>query len=242
MKKSRNEMMVGLFVIVGFIMLALVVFFISGVYVFRHGYTVNVMYDYVDILDKGAPVRMAGVRIGEVSLVTLLKDKKIDKTRVQVKLFIEEGVQIQENYIFEVRGTHILSEPHIEVTPIAGDAPILQEGATLEGPKLYPMEDLIKRAQSITVGLDEAINGDLDDAQGDLKETIRQLKESTDSLNKIMTHFSSGEGTAGKLLMDDALYQEMDSFVKDIKRHPWKLLKKDDGGKRKRKWYFLFLF
>lgn len=241
MKKSRNEMMVGLFVIVGFVMLALVVFFISGVYIFRSGYAINVMYDYVDILDKGAPVRMAGVRVGEVSLVTLVKDEKNDKTRVQVRLFIEKEVKIQENYIFEVRGTHILSEPHIEVTPVSGDAPLLHDGSSIEGPKLYPMEDLIKRAQNITIGLDEVINGELDNAEGDLKETVRQLKESTDSLNKIMTHFSGGEGTAGKLLMSDDLYKEMDAFVKDIKTHPWKLLKKDDG-KKKRRWYFLWLF
>ena len=240
MKKSRNEMMVGFFVIVGFVMLALAVFFISGVYVFRSGYSLNVMYDYVDILDKGAPVRMAGVRIGEVSLVTLVEDKENNKTRVNVKLFIEKGVEIKDNYIFEVRGTHILSEPHIEVTPVPGDGSILQDGAVLEGPRLYPMEDLIKRAQKITVGLDDIINGKLADSEGDFKETVRQLKESTDSLNKVMAQISSGEGTAGKLIMKDELYQDMDAFVKDIKSNPWKLLKKP--GSKKRKWYFLFLF
>jgi hypothetical protein len=31
----------------------------------------------------------------------------------------------------------------------------------------------------------------------------------------------------------------MEAFVKDVRTHPWKLLKKD--SKDKRKWYFLFL-
>ncbi len=59
MKKTQNEVAVGTFVIIGFIMLALIVFFVSGVYLFRSGYYVTVRYNYVSILDKGAPVRMA---------------------------------------------------------------------------------------------------------------------------------------------------------------------------------------
>lgn len=230
-------MMVGLFVIVGFIMLSLVVFFISGVYVFRSGYALYVMYDYVDILDKGAPVRMAGVRVGEVSQVSLVFDEKSQHTRVRVKLFIEAGVKIRDHYIFEIRGTHILSEPHIEVTPVAGHGVELKGGAVLEGQKLFPMEDLIKRSQDIAEGLNQIVNGDLQDAEGDLKETVRQLKESTDALNKVLNHISRGEGTAGKLLMSEELYQDMNALVKDVKAHPWKLLKKDDGKKRR---FFFF--
>jgi phospholipid/cholesterol/gamma-HCH transport system substrate-binding protein len=221
MKKARNEMMVGLFVIVAFVMMSLMVFFISGVYLFRSGYTLNVMYDYVDILDKGAPVRMAGVRIGEVSLVSLVFDEKNKQTRVRMKLFISEGVKVRENYIFEIRGTHILSEPHIEVTPVAGDAAVLEDGAELEGEKLYPIEDLIERAQEIT----------------------KELKGTSAALNKVATHVSEGEGTAGSLLMRDEMYQDMNAFVKDIKAHPWKLLKKSGSNSgSKRKWYFLWLF
>jgi len=39
--------------------------------------------------------------------------------------------------------------------------------------------------------------------------------------------------------MEDELYREMEALVKDVRAHPWKLLKKD--SKDKRKWYFLFL-
>ena len=236
MKKTRNEMMVGLFVIVGFIMFSLVVFFVSGVYIFRSGYALNVTYDYVDILDKGAPVRMSGVRIGEVSNVQLYFDAGSKKTRVKVKLFIDDKTKVYENYIFEIRGTHILSEPHIEVTPVPGEAPVLKNGAVVEGQRLFPIEDLIKSTKNIAEGMDQIMNGDLKNAPGDLKNSVRRLNGSMDALNQVLTHISSGEGTAGKLLMNDELYQDMREFVKDLKAHPWKLLKKDSEKKKR----FLF--
>lgn len=218
MKKKTNEVEVGVFVIIGFIFLTLVLFFVSGVYLFRPGYAVEVMYEYVSILNKGAPVRMAGVRIGEVDKVKLVYDDAKQKTRVRVKLFIEKDIQIRENYVFTIRGTHILSEPHIEITPKPGDSPVLGKGALIEGTSPMPVEALIERAYEIS----------------------GQFESSTASVNTILTKVREGEGTVGGLLMKDDLYKDMQGFVKDLREHPWKLLRKDSTSQRK--WYFLWLF
>ncbi len=262
MKKSRNEVSVGMFVILGFIILSLVVFFISGVYLFRPGYAITVTYPYVSILDKGAPVRMAGVRVGEVNQVELVYDETAQKTRVDVKLFIEKGIEIRENYLFKIQGTHILSEPHIEITPVPGNAAIVKSGKVLEGVILVPMEALIDRANVIAEELDNilsSVRSTLQDKEtvGNLKEIVRNMADLTESLNKVMSgseedwkqtvgniksstaslsvildKVEKGEGTAGKLLTQDELYQELRAFVAEIKAHPWRLMKKDGGGRK----------
>ena len=259
-KKGRNEVMVGTFVILGFILLAFVVFFVSGVYLFRSGYNVNVMYGYVSILDKGAPVRMAGVRVGEVSRVDLIYDPVSTKTRVQVKLFIEKGVEIRENYQFKIQGTHVLSEPHIEITPIPGNFPIIKPEAKIEGVQPVEVEAIMEHAEHIAAQLEKIMNGVgaafdgpegtqnfsemlkhlasitksldivLSGSEQDMKSTIQNIQSSTDSLNKILEKMDKGEGTAGKLLSSDELYQELRAFVAEIKAHPWRLMKKDNGG------------
>lgn len=261
MKKTRNETMVGAFVIMGFIILSLIVFFVSGVYYFRPGYGVNILYDYVSILDKGAPVRMAGVRVGEVSKVELIHDDLKKKLRVKIKLFIEKGVKIRENYKFKIQGTHILSEPHIEISPTPGDAPFIKNGQTLEGESLVPMEALIDKAQEIADNLEQILSGlrtaledketsesikkmvihlanvsesmekVLSGSEDDFKKSIKNIQSSTDSLAVIMEKMEKGEGTAGQLLMNDELYQELRAFVAEIKARPWRLLKKDGGRK-----------
>jgi len=228
MKKTRNEVLVGTFVVFGFILLSLVVFFVSGVYLVRPGYKVNVVFNYVSILDRGAPVRMAGVRIGEVSRVNLREDKKTGKIRVYVQLFIAKGFEIRENYLFNVRGTHVLSEPHIEITPEPGNASFLKDGDTVEGNDPVPLESLINRADRISGHLDVILGG----AEKDTPGTLQHLKAATESMERILTRIEKGEGTAGKLVSEDELYQEIRDFVTELKAHPWRLLKRDEEKKK----------
>jgi len=57
------------------------------------------------------------------------------------------------------------------------------------------------------------------------------LRKFMSSANTVMDKVKAGEGTVGKLFMDDGLYNELDAFVKDLKAHPWKLLSKPRGAK-----------
>lgn len=269
MKKKSNEVSVGVFVILGFIFLTLVLFFVSGVYLFRSGYAVEVMFNYVSILNKGAPVRMAGVRVGEISQVDIVYDKAKQNNRVKVKLFIEKGVEIRENYTFTIRGTHILSEPHVEITPRPGNYPMIHKGAVVEGVPLVAVDELIDRAHEIlshlatlldkfmtggegpgsledlktlirnVSSLSGALDASLKAPNGEMHQSIQNIESSSASLNHILGKIEKGDGTLGKLLMDDEIYKEMEALVKDVRAHPWKLLKKDSQDKRK--WYFLFL-
>lgn len=262
MKKKTNEVAVGVFVVIGFILLTFVLFFVSGAYLLKKGYKINVMYSFVSILDKGAPVRMAGVRVGEVNKVDLVFDAAKQITRVKVKLFIEKGVEIRENYDFMIQGTHVLSEPHIEIKPKPGNFPILRKGATVEGVPLVAVEELIDRAHEVLsslstimskardqVGTDQtmqdlkimitnlselsvALNDSLRGSDGNVKQSLQNIDASTASLSAVLKNVEKGEGTVGKLLMKDDLYQEMDALVKDVRAHPWKLLKKDSTKKR----------
>ena len=258
--KARTEVLVGAFVIFGFVLLSLVVLFVSGVYLIRPGYRVNVMYDYVNILDKGAPIRMAGVRIGEITKVDLVEDKETGQVRVKLQLFIAKEFEIRENYMFSIRGTHILSEPHIEITPQPGTVSYLKDGATVEGVEPVPLEILIDRANQIASHL-EAILGKLragvedkeneeairdtiqnmaklsrtlnevfSGSQEDMAETLKHLNASTQSLESVLSKIEKGEGTVGKLVSEKELYEDIRAFVQDIKTHPWKLLR---GGEKK---------
>ncbi len=258
MKKARAEVLVGTFVIFGFVLLSLVVLFVSGVYLIRPGYRLKVVFNYVSILDKGAPVRMAGVRVGEVTLVDLQEDKQTGQTHVELQLFIAKEFEIRENYTFSVRGTHILSEPHIEITPQTGNVPYLKDGATVQGIDPVPVEILVDRANEIAADLEailgklragvedkenerairetiqnvatlsRTLNELLTGSETDLAETLKHLNASAQSLESVLARVDKGEGTVGKLVSEEELYQEMRSFVQEIKTHPWKLLKRTD--------------
>ena len=253
-----------MFVVIAFILLTVSIFFISGVYFFRSGYTLSVIYNYVSILDRGAPVRMAGVRIGEVSGVELYFDPKQGETRVRVKLFIEKGVEIRENYEFHIRGTHILSEPHIEVSPRPGSAPVIGNGFVAVGAEPVPIEDLVKQGHSIAHNLDEVVSSlrkalqdeesqkalreilvnmskltksleaILSGSEADMKKAVLNVEAAAGALHNVLNKMEKGEGTMGKLFSDDKLYEEMREFVAELKSRPWRLLKKDETDNKKK--------
>ena len=248
----------------GFLILTFVIFFVGGVSIFKQGYFVTLKFDYVSILDKGAPIRMAGVRVGEVKDVALKFDEAQKKNRVFVKIFLDEDTEVRENYTFSVQGTFVLSEPHIEITPIPGDLPFVKSGAHLEGIGPVPVDELLSRSMRIA-GQMEAIlasvqqmtdDKELTDAlkvmvinfadlsvqmksfmdgnQSDMSASVKNIKGFTESMDRaganfeaLMKHVQQGEGNVGKMVYSDEIYKDMRDLVADIKKHPWKLLKKD---------------
>jgi len=270
-KQSRLEIWVGLFVIIALIILTLLVFFVSGVYLFRNGYNINVVFNFVSNLDKGAAVRMAGIRVGVVDELKIIYPEGEGKPKVRVKVFIrDKKIQFRENSAIRIDGIYGLNIPHLQITPNQDvNSRVLQEGDTVTGVDPIPIESLVSKGREIADHLQDTvmkINDFLDDPEvfQSLKQTIVNLDSLTASLNKILhdkeadvtqaiTDFEKmtsalksifekidrGDGTAGKFLNDDSIYNEMDAFVKDLKKHPWKLLKKtkdeDEDGKKQKK-------
>ncbi|MGB5419797.1 MlaD family protein [Algibacter sp.] len=78
----------------------------------------------------------------------------------------------------------------------------------------------------------EKVSGDLTKitaslAESDLGTTVKNLEATLGNFDKILTNLEQGEGSMGKLLKDDALYdnleaasKEMEALIKDIKLHP----------------------
>jgi len=193
MAKPRFEVAVGLFVVIGFLILSLIVFFVSGVYFFRPGYHLKAQFDYVGILNQGAPVRFAGFRVGEVTNVALLDgEKEGAATRVEVAFFVEKKVIIKDHYEVSVRGNHIMSEPHLAITPAAGDGRVLQDGDIIpNGISPQSMDDLFQHGSMILERLDKMladVSGFLEDEETRkmLREAVQNMSELLESMNQII--------------------------------------------------------
>ena len=64
-------------------------------------------------------------------------------------------------------------------------------------------------------------------SNGQISYSIKKFNESVEGLNRIVSSIESGQGTAGKLIYDEALYQnlteasqELESLLGDLKKHP----------------------
>ncbi len=191
MDKKRLELIVGAFVLIGIGLFTFFVFFISGIYLFKSGYELNVEFSYVSGIGKGSTVKYAGVAVGEVSSFETKYDKD-GKPSVMIKIWVKEGVEVRERSTIEIRGAFALSEAHIEITCNGySDGEILKDGAYVKGKDLIPFDNLIREAGEIarhlkntSAAMDKFINDE--EIQKAVRDVILNLGELTSKLSNIM--------------------------------------------------------
>lgn len=137
-KKFTTEFVVGLFVLVGILCFAYLSINLAGMRMFkRDGYTVTAKFDNISGLMIGAPVEIAGVKVGEVSKIAL------DKTSALVTLEINRGVQIRDDDIASIRTKGIIGEKYIKVVPGGSDEVVPSGGRLSDTESAVDLEEII---------------------------------------------------------------------------------------------------
>jgi len=192
------DLKVGIFVGIGIVLFFVIVFSIGDIKFVKSGYKLSAMFSFIDGLTESAPVRYAGVNVGHISEIKILFDEGSGKTMVRVTAWItDEGRRIEKDSTVIINTLGLLGEKYLEIFPGSIDSGIAQEGDSL-------------------VGKDPIMMSDVTDT----------LNELADSAKVVIDRLKDGEGTVGKLLVDETIYNNLEEFVQDIKAHPWKLLHK----------------
>ena len=244
MKKVNLELKVGLFVILALAGLAWLVFK-SGDFYLKPGYTVRLIFNFVSGVDKGTPVRLAGVNIGEVTAIYIVRNAA-GESQVEVSARINQGALIEEDADVHISSNGLLGEKYIEILPGTSGKPTLAEGSTLPGRGPVGLEKLTESGNRLISKLESAVDN-VNEVVGDpafkssvkktfvnaaevgdnLKETTGDLKDAMKSAKIVLGRLRDGEGTIGRLLKDDTIAKNLEAFSEDIKQHPWKLLKRN---------------
>ena len=208
-KRPSYELKVGIFAFGGLMILIIFVLYIGNIYLFNPGYLIMVRFRSASGIEPGAPVHVAGVVSGEV------KDIKVKfeqgETFVDLRVWIEEETRVPTNSVAEIKTLGLLGEKYLDILPQPNPIDFLKQGGLLTGKDPISMDDVVARSHQL----------------------VTRLEGATVTLDTILRRIESGEGTIGKLVSDDTLYQDMKELVADLKRNPWKLLhrpreKKDD--------------
>jgi phospholipid/cholesterol/gamma-HCH transport system substrate-binding protein len=102
---DRRHVVVGLFVLIGVILLALmVVWFEGAAFMLRGGYDIRVHLSDAMGVRQGKRVHLDGIEIGQISDVYTSRPAR---PGVWVKLFVKKGVEIPLESVFEVQQTAV---------------------------------------------------------------------------------------------------------------------------------------
>ncbi len=193
--KTKMEMQVGMFVFIALIVCAVFVLYIGGISSWKSGYNLTFVFDFVNGVKIGAPVRYAGVDVGQVSRTALVMSPEEGKVKVHVLCRINGVAKIPEDSEVWINTLGLLGEKYVEIMPGKNYQNLMLPDAVVKGKDPVPMHEIAALAKNVV---------------GDFSAIVSNIK--------------NGQGTLGHLLYSDTLYKELETMVIDLRRHPWKLL------------------
>lgn len=192
------ELKVGIFIAVAILIFFIIIFSIGDVYLARKGYHINVIFNFASGITENAPVRLAGVNVGQIDKIDIFFDEKEKKTKVKLLAWInDEKIRIETDSMAVINTLGLLGEKYLEIFPGTKRGDFLKAADDLVGHDPIPTERLAEKLDQIA-----------------------------DSTNVVMMRLKEGRGTVGKLLVEEKIYHDLEALVQDIKKHPWKLLHK----------------
>ena len=200
-RKSRLELAVGIFIVIGLIILVAFVFLIRDFQIVKPGYKFDIVFGFANGLKVSAPVKLAGVDVGEVKETKVYYDQDSLQTKVRVRVWVNQEARIPSDSQVWINTLGLLGEKYIELIPGQNYGLSVKSGDTIAGQDPIALQEITEEAKKMILKLDQALSG----------------------LNEILGKIHNGEGTIGKFVYEEAIYNNLEAMTDDLRRHPWKL-------------------
>ncbi len=191
-----SELRVGLFVLVGLLVLGVAIFYVTGAGAFGPKYRLKTYLPEVQGLSTGAPVRLDGVEIGNVDLIRLVPHEP-GKTADRMKS-VEIGLRLDKTFqkdiltdstaILVTEG--LLGNRYVNVKRGYTGIP-LQEGQAIPGGKEKALQEVMEGSADV----------------------LANLRDLTDNIQEMVANVKAGHGTVGKLIYDEQAYNHLKNIL-----------------------------
>ena len=228
-----SELRVGLFVLVGLLILAVAIFYVTGQGVLGPKYRIKTYLPEVAGLATGAPVRLDGVEIGNVERINLApreRNKPLDRMRnVEVVMRLHRRYQ-DDNLTDSVASgvtEGLLCNRYINIKRGYSGLPI-KDGQTVPGAEEKAIKEVVERSADVLANL-QALSSEVQDliagvqrGRGTLGKLLtddqayKHLNSILAKGDEIATTVQSGQGTIGKLVMNDEMANKVDETIDQL--------------------------
>jgi phospholipid/cholesterol/gamma-HCH transport system substrate-binding protein len=178
-----SEVKVGLIVILGLVLLSVFVVYVRGLRPGAESYRVSVIFTNARGLQPGDPVRMAGVKIGEVDAVDISPDQRAVATLKLLRRY-----PVRSNDEFRIGTSGLIQERFVEVVPqgFSPEAKTLEGGEELRGVVTPDLSDLLASGREVLDNLNRTarlLRSVLSDEEviGGVKKALETFSESAEA-------------------------------------------------------------
>jgi len=142
MKNINTEVIVGVFMLVGFLAFAYLSLQMGefSVFDFEKNYNVEAHFDNVTGLKVGAGVEIAGVNVGKVSGIALG-----DQGLVQVNMLIKRDIRITGDAIASIRTQGLIGDKYLKISQGADEEMLTEGGVIFDTESSIDFEELVSK-------------------------------------------------------------------------------------------------
>jgi phospholipid/cholesterol/gamma-HCH transport system substrate-binding protein len=191
-----SQLRVGLTVVFASIILAVLIFLMSGTGgVFTKKIALISYFDNSGGLRVGAPVRLEGVDIGNVQSIRLVPDHQGTPVQVVMKVNTKYAFSLRKDSVTTLATAGVLGETYIDISSVGAKGPPAVDGDTLATRDHPDIQDVVRASQG----------------------TLQNMDALLKRLDRIVAFVESGQGSIGKLIYDPGLYDRLNSTVGEFK-------------------------
>jgi phospholipid/cholesterol/gamma-HCH transport system substrate-binding protein len=194
-----SQLRVGITVIVASLTLALLLFLMSGTAgLFTPRITLKSYFDNAQGLRVGAPVRLSGVDIGNVSKIRIVpdRDKQITPVEVTMRVSTKYSYGLRRDSVTSLDTAGVLGETYLDIESAQAIGATAQDGDTLPTQVHPDFNQVVRASQS----------------------TLQNLDALLKRADRILAFAESGKGSLGKLIYDPTLYNRFSATVADFQQ------------------------
>jgi len=188
MEYRRNEIRAGVFLLISFTILIVMVFAVSDIQsLFKKKKEVKVLFLFSDGIEKNAQVRLSGIKVGKVADVRVAPEFA---DKIELTLSILSDTVIKEDTKAAIKTLGLVGGKYVELTGGSPKARLLAPGGLIIGEESFKMEDLTKAALDVVDKL-KNVATNLDHMLGDpnltkaIKTTIQNLQEVSVNIKEV---------------------------------------------------------
>lgn len=174
-ERKNLELTVGLFLFIGFAVIATMVVVFGRVgQGFEKHYTITVEFPNAGGLIKGSDVLLSGVRIGMTKKSPAFTGANY---QAEVELSIKESAKIPRQSIFEIRTNGMLGDSFIDVTPPAHFTPadFAVDGERIAGKRAQGFEELTNKGNQVMDTLNNQVLRKVSERLDEIKVTMTNI-------------------------------------------------------------------
>jgi phospholipid/cholesterol/gamma-HCH transport system substrate-binding protein len=221
-----SQLRVGLTVLIASAVLVALIFLMSNTTgLFTRKIVLHSYFDNASGLRVGAPVRLDGVDIGNVTGIRVVQGKPLTPVEITMRVSTQYAFGLHKDSMTSLNTAGVLGETFVDIDSAKAREALAKDGDVLPIRDRPDFQELVRASQGTLQNMDALLQrvsrilSVVESGQGSVGKLINdpglynRLDATVSEVHDLVAKVGQGQGTIGKLLTDDELYRKANGTI-----------------------------